>query len=440
MKKHWIKFAITAALYALFVVWTGSYGWLLGIIVIFDIYVSKKVRWAFWKPKKTDKGAKKKTLEWVDALIFAVVAATLIRVFFVEAYTIPTSSMEKTLMVGDYLFVSKIGYGPKLPNTPLSVPLVHNTLPFTQYTPSYVEWIKRPYRRLKGFGQVQRNDIVVFNFPEGDTVVAERQNESYYALVRQHGRDKIHQHYTILARPVDKCENYIKRCVAIAGDTLQIIDGQRFVNGVMRDSAPNMQKNYFIKTQGTAINPRVLDKIGIPRADRMYDSQFSVYELPLTKSQVADIQALSNIDTMVVRNNIQLNPRAPRVFPQTASYQWTEDTYGPIWIPRKGDSIVLDSLTLPLYRRVIAQYEHNQLEEREDGIYINGSKASSYTFKMNYYWMMGDNRHNSLDARFWGFVPEDHIVGRASMVWMSLDPDKKFPSNIRWRRLFRVMK
>ncbi|GHT13201.1 signal peptidase I [Bacteroidia bacterium] len=440
MKKHWIKFAITAALYALFVVWTGSYGWLLGIIVIFDIYVSKKVRWAFWKPKKTDKGAKKKTLEWVDALIFAVVAATLIRVFFVEAYTIPTSSMEKTLMVGDYLFVSKIGYGPKLPNTPLSVPLVHNTLPFTQYTPSYVEWIKRPYRRLKGFGQVQRNDIVVFNFPEGDTVVAERQNESYYALVRQHGRDKIQQHYTILARPVDKCENYIKRCVAIAGDTLQIIDGQRFVNGVMRDSAPNMQKNYFIKTQGTPINPRVLDKIGIPRADRMYDSQFSVYELPLTNSQVADIQALSNIDTMVVRNNIQLNPRAPRVFPQTASYQWTEDTYGPIWIPRKGDSIVLDSLTLPLYRRVIAQYEHNQLEEREDGIYINGSKASSYTFKMNYYWMMGDNRHNSLDARFWGFVPEDHIVGRASMVWMSLDPDKKFPSNIRWRRLFRVMK
>ncbi|GHT66565.1 signal peptidase I [Bacteroidia bacterium] len=436
---RWFKFGIVVALYILFILWYGNYWWLLGVAVIFDIYVSKKVRWAFWKPRKDDKGAKKRTLEWVDAIVFAVIAATIIRVFFVEAYTIPTSSMEKTMMVGDFLFVSKTAYGPKVPNTPLSVPLVHNTLPLTKRTPSYVEWIRRPYRRLAGFGTVKRNDIVVFNFPEGDTVMMERQNESYYALVRQYGRENVQQG-TIQARPVDKRENYIKRCVAIAGDTLQIINGQRFVNGIMRDSAPNMQKTYFVQTNGNTISSVFFEKHGIPKADRSYNPAYSLYELPLTKEQLAEVRKLAIVDTIIPHNNTNPNLYAQRVFPQTKGLNWTEDNYGPIWVPKRGSTVTLDSTTLPFYRRIISVYEHNQLEERADGIYINGNKSNTYTFQMNYYWMMGDNRHNSLDSRFWGFVPEDHVVGKASLVWMSLSPDKSFPFNIRWNRLFRIMK
>jgi signal peptidase I len=436
---RWSKFGIVAALYILFILWYGNYWWLLGVAVIFDIYVSKKVRWAFWKPRKNDKGAKKRTLEWVDAIVFAVIAATINRLFFVEAYTIPTSSMEKTMMVGDFLFVSKTAYGPKVPNTPLSVPLVHNTLPLTKHTPSYVEWIRRPYRRLAGFGTVKRNDIVVFNFPEGDTVMIERQNESYYALVRHYGRENVQQG-TIQVRPVDKRENYIKRCVAIAGDTLQIINGQRFVNGIMRDSAPNMQKTYFVQTNGNTISSVFFEKHGIPKADRSYSPTYALYELPLTKAQLAEVSKLAIVDTIIPHNNTNPSASVQHVFPQTKGLKWTEDNYGPIWVPKKGSTVTLDSATLPFYRRIISVYEHNQLEERADGIYINGAKSSTYTFQMNYYWMMGDNRHNSLDSRFWGFVPEDHIVGKASLVWMSLSPDKSFPFNIRWNRLFRVMK
>jgi signal peptidase I len=437
-RNKWFKFGVWTTLYTIFFVWYGNYWWLLGVAVIFDIYVSKKVRWAFWKPRKTDKGVRRRALEWVDAIIFAVVVAGIFRTFFAEAYTIPTSSMEKTMMVGDYLVVSKIAYGPKVPNTVLSVPLVHNTLPFTDHTPSYLEWIKRPYRRLTGFGTVQRNDIVVFNFPEGDTVVIERQNESYHALVRQYGRDRVQQN-TIIARPVDKREHYIKRCVAIAGDTLQIIDGQRFVNGIMRDSAPNMQKTYYVQTNGNPISAMFFEKIGIPKADRTYNPSYSLYELPLTKVQVAAIRKLPIVDTVIIRNAVSTGA-GQYVFPQAASLGWTEDNYGPIWIPKRGAAIALDSATLPFYRRIIEIYEGNTLEEKADGIYINNVKTRYYTFRMDYYWMMGDNRHNSLDSRFWGFVPENHVVGKASLVWMSLSPDKPFPRNIRWGRLFRTMK
>jgi signal peptidase I len=439
-RSRYVKFAIAAGLYAAFIVWYGNLWWLLGIAVIFDVYISKKVRWAFWKPRRTDKGARRKTLEWVDSIVFAVVVAAIFRTFFVELYTIPTSSMEKTMMVGDYLVVSKVAYGPRVPNTPLSLPLMHNTLPFTSHTPSYLTWLQRPYRRLAGLGGIQRNDIVVFTFPEGDTVMIERQNESYYALVRQYGRERVHKEGTIVARPVDKRENYIKRCVAIAGDTLQVVNGRRFVNGIMRDSAPNMQKNYYVQTNGNTISSVFFEKIGVAKADRSYNANYSVYELPMTQTQLAAVRKLPIVDTVIARLNTTSNPYGQYVFPQEINLGWTEDTYGPVWIPQAGVTILLDSATLPLYRRIIEVYEGNTMEQKPDGIYINGTKTTTYTFRMNYYWMMGDNRHNSLDSRFWGFVPEDHIVGRASLVWMSFDPDKKFPFNIRWKRLFRIMR
>jgi signal peptidase I len=441
LHNRWVKFGIVALLYLLWVVWLGSYWFLVGLVAIFDIYITKKVRWAFWKPKKTADGKRKRNvaLEWLDAIIFAVVAATVIRLFFIEAYTIPTSSMEKTMMVGDYLFVSKIAYGPKVPNTPIAMPLVHNTMPFTRHAPSYVEWLKYPYRRLKGYTTVKRNDIVVFNFPEGDTVVAERQNESYYALVRQYGRANVWKNYTILVRPVDKRENYIKRCVGVPGDSIQIVNGQVLVNGQEQKGFPQMQHNYFVQTNGTPINSKLLDNMQIPKADRMYSAQYGAYEMPLTRLEAEKIGKLTNIVSIVKRNNTDPRAYGQRVFPQRSDLDWTEDNYGPIWIPKKGATVALDSASLSLYRRAIEVYEENTLTEKDGKILINGKEATTYTFKMSYYWMMGDNRHNSLDARFWGYVPEDHIVGKASFVWLSLSPDRKFPLNIRWKRLFRFI-
>lgn len=441
LRNRWFKFGFVALLYLLWVVWLGNYWFLIGLAVVFDIYITQKVRWAFWKPKKGADGKRKRNvaLEWLDAIIFAVVAATVIRLFFIEAYTIPTSSMEKTMMVGDYLFVSKIAYGPKVPNTPIALPLVHNTLPFTRYSPSYVEWLKYPYRRLRGYTSVKRNDIVVFNFPEGDTVVAERQNESYYALVRQYGRENIWKSYTILVRPVDKRENYIKRCVGVPGDSIRVASGQVFVNGQAQQLFPQMQHNYFIQTNGTPINSKLLDNMQIPKADRIYSAQYGVYEMPLTHLEAEKIGKLTNIQDMVKRNNTDPHAYGQRVFPQRNDLDWTEDNYGPIWVPKKGASVALDSASLPFYRRAIEVYERNTLTEENGKIFINGAEAATYTFKMDYYWMMGDNRHNSLDARFWGYVPEDHIVGKASFVWLSLSPDRKFPLNIRWKRLFRFI-
>lgn len=440
LKNRWFKFGIVATLYILFVIWLSNYWFLLGLPIIFDIYISKKVRWAFWKPKKNVKGKKKVTLEWVDAIIFAVVAATVIRLFFIEAYTIPTSSMEKTMMVGDYLFVSKVAYGPKVPNTPIAFPLVHHTLPFTKYTPSYVEWIKNPYRRLKGFGKIKRNDIVVFNYPEGDTVVAERQNESYYSIVRQQGRESVHRRYKVLARPVDKRENYIKRCVGLPGDSLYVEHGNLYVNGVMQDSFPKLQHNYYIQTNGGSINSKALDRLKIPMADRRrHPSLPGLYVMPLTNDEVMQIEKFPNVVGISMYDNTNPDAYIDRVFPQMAGSTWTEDNYGPIWVPRKGATVAIDSINIPFYRRIISVYEENELEEKDGGIYINGELSNSYTFKMDYYWMMGDNRNNSLDSRFWGFVPEDHIVGKASFIWMSLSPDKKFPMNIRWNRVLRLV-
>lgn len=436
------------------IIWLGNYWLLLGLPILFDVYISKKVHWAFWKKK----GVKKQSVavEWIDAIIFAVVAATLIRMFFFEAYTIPTSSMEKSLLVGDYLFVSKVAYGPKVPNTPLSFPFAHHTMPLTKTTKSYLEWIKRPYKRLAGFGEIKRDDVVVFNFPAGDTLIIGRENPDYYTNLRGLGsqfmdddmkkgrelqaneayigmaRKYLAQNTEIGARPVDKRENYIKRCVGLPGDTLLCIDGQLNVNGKPQGKIEEMQFNYIVRTNGTPINPRKLDELKIAKADR--GRRGSEYSLPLSLSKVEELEKMSNVVSIIRRNSTLGNPED--VFPFSDNYPWNRDNFGPLVIPQKGQTVSLTVENLPLFERAINAYETNDLKVKDSVIYINGEVATEYTFKMDYYWMMGDNRHMSADSRYWGYVPEDHIVGKASFIWLSLDKDKTAFSKIRWNRVF----
>ncbi len=436
LKNKWFKFSLAGVAYLLWVIWNTNYWWLLGLPVVFDIYVTKKVHWAFWKKKGVQKQTK--VVEWVDAIIFAVIAASFIRTFFFEAYTIPTSSMEKSLLVGDYLFVSKCAYGPRKPMTPLSFPFVHHSMPMTNSTvKSFSEAWERPYFRMKGYRTIKNNDVVVFNFPEGDTVCVENQAPSYYQLCRAMGRDNVWKRYTVIHRPVDKCENYIKRCVGIPGDSLQVINGQLYVNGHPQVKAGHIQYMYYIITDGTNINPMALQKLGVAHDD-MRMVQHGVYEIPLTEEVAKRIRTF-NIVKKVERLNAGDADDSGEVFPQDSLYKWNVDNYGPIWIPKKGVTVDLTLANLPFYRRIINVYENNILEVKDSSIYINGELAKSYTFKMDYYWMMGDNRHNSLDSRYWGFVPEDHIVGRASLIWLSLDKDLPFPKNIRFRRMFRTI-
>ncbi|MBO4772852.1 MAG: S26 family signal peptidase [Bacteroidales bacterium] len=460
-----VKFGIVAFFYLLFVIWLQNWWLLLGLVIIYDIYISKKVHWAFWKKKDAEKQTK--TIEWIDALIFAVIAATIIRLFFIEAFTIPTSSMEKSLLVGDYLFVSKLSYGPRMPNTPISVPFAHNTMPFTTSTKSYAEWLQWPYRRLAGLGKVERNDVVVFNFPEGDTVCLNQQAPSYYQLLRQFGREAINNDVAynnygqpmrgyfgkVQSRPVDRRENYIKRCVAIAGDSIQVIDGQVYVNGKPQEDVGDRQYKYLVVTDGTSFNPTRLEELGISdedrKASRSIEPEYldfveglkdvdvnSLFVFPLVEETAEKLRAMPFVKsvTRIVRPK---GYRESFIFPHDPKYNWNEDNFGPLYLPKQGDVIKLTLDNLPLYRRCIEVYEGNSLEVKDDQIYINNQPADSYTFRMDYFFMMGDSRHNSADSRFWGFVPEDHVVGKALFIWFSTDKDKSFPASIRWSRIFK---
>lgn len=371
--------------------------------------------WKFWKKDKPAKKKKGFVREWVDAIVFAVIAATIIRLFLIEAYTIPTSSMEKSLLIGDFLFVSKVSYGPRIPNTPIAFPFAHHTIPGIN-TKAYLEWIKLPYYRLPGFGKIENNDVVVFNYPmEG-------------------------------FRPVDKRENYIKRCVAIPGDKLEVKEGVLYINDEEAYRPEKMQHSYDVKTNGTGFNKLVLRKLDITEGGRT--SNQGDFSLTMTDEARDEIKALANVQD-VERSVSKPGAYAEYIFPNSdpelkstdhKKFFWNVDNFGPITIPKKGVTVELNLDNLPIYERLINFYENNDLKIEENRIYINGVETNEYTFKMDYYFMMGDNRHNSADSRFWGFVPEDHIVGKAVFIWLSIDKNAtKLSERIRWRRMFSLI-
>jgi len=381
--------------------------------------------------------------EWVDAIIFAVVAATIIRTFLFEAYTIPTSSMEKSMLVGDYLFVSKIAYGPRMPMTPVAFPFVHHTMPFSESAKSFVEWIKIPYYRFAGLDNVDRNDPVVFNYPEGDTVSTVWQsNMSYYRLVKMRGRDRVwndeRNFGDIVYRPVDKRENYVKRCIGLPGDSLQIIDRQVYINGKVGENPERLQYMYYISTDGSSINPKILDRFDVSDFERT--SQPGLFQAPLT------LEAKKGIEDLAIVKGVQVMDEPPgqwnpETFPFDQNFSWNRDNYGPIYIPKKGVPIDINPRNISLYKRMITVYEGHELTVDGNRIVIDGKEATAFTPELNYYWMMGDNRHNSVDSRYWGFVPEDHIVGKPEIVWLSLDENKGWlDGKIRWKRLFSLVR
>ena len=439
----WTKFTLAGIAYLLlFVVWTGNPWMLIGLPLIYDAYISKlfyRYVWHYNNELRKRSRVYNSVYEWVSAIVFATIAATLIHLFVFQLYVIPTSSMEKSLLIGDYLYVSKVAYGPQVPNTPLSFPFVHHTMPFSQTKKSFSECIKWPYHRLKGLGQVERNDVVVFNFPAGDTVLLENQAVTYYDVLREYqrefgeieGRRRLNEDYTVISRPVDKRENYVKRCVGIPNDTIRIIDTELFVNGEKQIDLPGKQYIYFVQSS-SPITQYAIDNLGITE----WNGSGSYYYMTMTEEAAAKVKAMPNV-TSVTRYNVK-TPSAD-IFPGDGIYGWTQDNFGPLWIPAKGSTVALTTDNLPLYKRIIEVYEGNSLRVDPDGtIYINDKPATSYTFRMNYYWMMGDNRHNSADSRFWGFVPEDHIVGKASFVWFSRD--KVNGEGIRWNRIFKKIK
>lgn len=348
--------------------------------------------------------------EWFDAVVFAVIAATLIRTLFIEAYTIPSASMERSLMTGDYLFVSKLNYGPRLPMTPIAFPFAHHSMPYG-LGKAYYDGFELPYFRLPGLQSVKRYDVVVFNWP------ADTQNH----------------------RPVDKKENYIKRCQGMPGDTLSIRSGQIYIDGKPSENANQSQSTYLVKTDGTEFNPRTMQELGILGGSS--PSATGTYLLTLTPGNLEKITHFTNVKSVTPDNEGQGEINSLQLtFPGDSLHKWNGDFYGPLIIPSKGMVMKLNAANIAIYSRAIQAYEKNKLEIKGADIYINGSKADSYTFKQNYYFMMGDNRHNSLDSRYWGFVPEDHIVGKALFVWWSTDKDGSGLGNIRWNRIFMGIK
>ena len=437
----WARFGFWAVLYILWVIWLGNYWWLFGLVPIFDYHITHKVKWLFWKKEYKEGEKRNELLDWFDSIIFAVVVVTFINTFFFQAFKIPSSSMESSLYTGDHLFVSKLAYGPKLPQTPLTIPFTHNVIGGKE---SYSTLIQNDYRRLKGFGNVETGDYVVFGFPHGDTILTKFPADDYYTVKRTIGRQAAIKNYGPLkVRPSDKKDHYVKRCVAVAGDTLEIVNGRVYIDSEPQEVWSGVQNTYTVVTTGQRINPMMLDKLGLNISELYFDPSLPGYPaMPLTAAMLEEVKAIPSVQS--VNENIDAYPpdypdSYITIFPFSPDYKWTRDNFGPIWIPQKGVTVQLTMENLPLYERIITSYEGNDLQLKDGRIYINSEEAQSYTFQQDYYFMMGDNRHNSLDSRYWGFVPEDHIVGKPAMIWLSIDGNKKFPKNIRWRRFFKFV-
>lgn len=396
------------------------------------------MNWKFWKKKKENPNKKKKSKlrEWVDAAVFAIVAATIIRMFFIEAYTIPTSSMENTMLINDYLFVSKIAYGPRLPMTPIALPLVHNEMPLVGGK-SYSESVQWKYRRLPGLGDVKLYDVFVFNFPNNDTTMLQAPSNDYYHEVRKSTRPAVWSSNNMIWRPVDKRENYIKRCMGLPGNTIEIKEGIVFIDGKKAETFGHVKTDYEVKLiPGQRIAADFMMENDIVSQGVTADAiVLSMDEI--TSEKVKALPAVASVQIFAVPAN-QPGEGVSSVYPHNNKlFPWNQDNYGPVVIPQKGMKIDLNIDNIVMYRRVIETYEGNTFEIKGNDVFINGQVTKDYTFQMDYYWAMGDNRHNSLDSRFWGFVPEDHIVGKASFIWMSYGPGGGYKSGIRWNRLFR---
>lgn len=475
-RTRWIRFSVVSVLFFLFIIWLGNYWWLLIYPFLFDIYLTGYIRWTAWKHSKNP--LYRGIMSWVDAIVYALILVYLIFTFIGQNYKIPSSSLEKTLLIGDYLWVNKVCYGPRVPITPIHFPLCQNTFPLIN-TKSYVESVQTDYRRLKGFRDVERYDIVVFNFPAGDTIAFNVQNPDYYTSCYLEGlslnRPETMQQYSsyefgkqcieagrnvvkangehygeVMYRPVDRRENYVKRCIGLPGERLKIVNQTIYINGKPLEEPKNVQFDYDIYTDGNPIADEVWDKAGVSLTDRRgkaagFDVNALLAQTPVIESVPLTYEAAAYLRTQpgvkqVVRS--QVSEFFP-LYPIVRYYGWTRADYAKnlsnngIWIPKKGAKLRLTLFNLPIYERVIRNYEGNDLQVRDGKIYINGSQTDTYRFKMNYYWMMGDNRDNSLDSRYWGFVPEDHIVGTPMFVIVSFDEDKPLLSSIRWNRIFK---
>ena len=462
-KKH-LLFLVSCIAYIILIKLIG-FNWLyFGVLAIADHYYWNYINWTFWE-KRTPKVEEKKSVfaEWFNAITFAVIGATLIHTFIIQPFTIPTSSMEKSMLIGDYLLVSKVNYGPNVPNTPLSVPFMHNVLIGSANTPSFTKSLQLGYNRLPGFTSVKNNDIVVFNYPV----------------------DKMQEDM-----PFDKKTHYVKRCVAIAGDSLEIIDQKVFINGAEQPlpDRSHGQFSYIVTTSGNGFREKFLLENEITEVYPLHEYEFILEEeaqVRLFKEQayIRNVDATDSLNTyrivtqgvklnenvlatykgqktanslflmMLTDNNVDLlqslstvtsvkkpallpSQKGEVMFPKGNSFGWNTDNYGPIYIPQAGATVQLNNENIDMYAKIIGDYEANKLEQKEEGIYINDVLSTDYTFAMNYYWMMGDNRHNSLDSRFWGFVPENHVVGKPVLNWLSIDPNKKGLAKIRWNRMF----
>lgn len=461
--RQWISFILVLFLYLLFLLWVESWWGLLVVPFIVDAYVTHFIPWSWWR--KSDNPLVHVVMSWVDAIIFAAVAIYFINLYFFQNFVIPSSSLEKSLLTGDYLLVSKLSYGPRIPQTPLTMPLTQHNLPaWLGGGKSYFEKPHWDYRRIKGFGQVKEGDIVVFNYPSGDTLASKLPAQDYYQLVYLEGarnlgidqpapglsplqqralfakiyatgRNEVRSRSEfgeILSRPTDRRENYVKRCVGLPGQTLQIKNNVIYLDGKPRPQPHDVQFNYIVHFNS---QPSIdfCKENGITIEDLSQTDGNSV-AMPLTMELLAKLKAhpeLATVEGKAPSYNLWL-------FPLNLAKDWTTSDYGPVWIPKKGSTVSLSLENLPIYERCIAVYENNRLEVHGDRIYINGKRTDHYTFKMDYYWMMGDNRDNSADSRFWGFVPEDHIVGKPLMIWISLDKDYGlFDGKVRWNRFFK---
>ena len=478
----YVKFALYLIPYLAFLYWVESWWGLIVVPFIFDICFTKKIKWGWWKEPEVGP-ATRFIMSWVDAIVFALIGVYFLTQFFFQNFVIPSSSLEKTLLTGDYLLVSKLAYGPRIPQTPLTMPMTQHTLPIINCK-SYLEYPHWDYRRVKGLGNVEVNDIVVFNYPAGDTVALAQQNQDYYRLAYQIGdqllgtqtadttsifpqtivipatasllpetsyeeqqriynnvyaagaaymRQHPEEFGEITSRPTDRRENYVKRCVGLPGQTLQIKNDTVYLDGKPNPEPENVQYAYEV-TFKQDLPDELKRELGITEEDLYAQRNGNTVWMPLTRKVRKQLEARKDIVASIAR----AVPDAGWLYPQNMAKDWTTANYGPLWIPKKGETLRLTLANLPIYERPIRVYEGNSLVVRGGKIYINGKVADSYTFKLDYYWMQGDNRDNSADSRFWGFVPEDHIVGKPLFIWISLDPDYGlFDGKMRWSRFFK---